>query len=326
MIYNYKVKQNKSYFNNKTNQAISNGRYAVISIDLDTNLDFYLFYLPITCLSWRLINFEPLILAVISETTFSNNLVLKTMEYLNNFQFKVIYLKSEPNYSKMTGMLARLFIGVVDEMLSDNDFIFQTDADLLPINKTYYNNFDNTDSIKLFDVSSFQSPIGKFNYKGIDYQMFFMGHIGMTKKQWREVMQFDQTNKLTGNEILNLVRQFYGDSRIKTNEKIKRGDKVWFLDQYIVSINIHEYLKRTNSKMYKNLSPGIKLDRIWSDKKWIDTFKNKYDSINDVHLFHENYIEKIHFLNLLIKKLFNKSQQIVLNNYINEFMALKKKV
>jgi len=38
----------------------------------------------------------------------------------------------------MTGMLARLFIGVVDEMLSDNDFIFQTDADLLPINKIYY--------------------------------------------------------------------------------------------------------------------------------------------------------------------------------------------
>jgi len=54
-------------------------------------------------------------------------------------------------------MLARLFIGVVDE-LADDDFIFQTDADLLPIKSSYYNKFDTTDSIKHFDVSSFQSP------------------------------------------------------------------------------------------------------------------------------------------------------------------------
>ena len=316
--------QTKNFFSNNNHKEISNSRFAVISIDFETKLDFYLFYLPITCLSWRLINFEPIILAVISETTFSNKLVLKTIEYLNYFKFKIIYLKSEPNYSKMTGMLARLFIGVVDE-LSDNDFIFQTDADLLPINKIYYNRFDNTDLIKLFDVSSFQSPIGGFNYKGIHYQMFFMGHIGMTKKQWREVMQFNETTKFNGNEVLNLVKRFFGDSRIKSNDNIQRGDQVWYLDQYIVSINIHRYLKRKNTQMYKNISPGIKLDRIWSDEKWLDTFKNKYDSINDVHLFHENYKEKLSFLNLLINKLFNKQQQDVLDKYIKEFMAIKQK-
>jgi hypothetical protein len=79
-------------------------------------------------------------------------------------------------------------------------------------------------------------------------------------------------------------------------------------------------------KMQEYLSTDYNITSYVGQNLKVDTFKNKYDSINDVHLFHENYIEKIHFLNLLIKKLFNKSQQIVLNNYINEFMALKKKV
>ena len=214
----------------KLENPIQNGHYAAISIDLDTELEFYLFYLPITCLSWRVVNFEPIILAAISNTTFNNKLVLKTVEYLNYFNFKIVYLKTVPNYGKMTGMLARLFIGLVDE-LAENDFIFQTDADLLPINKTYYNRFDNTSLIKHFDVSSFQSWMGKFGYNGSSYMMLFMGHIGMTKRQWRDVMQFDGNTKLNGDAILNLVRQFYGNSSLKKNNEFRRGDDAWFLDQ-----------------------------------------------------------------------------------------------
>lgn len=77
-------------------------------------------------------------------------------------------------------MLARLFVGLIkDDLISNNDIIFQTDADLIPINKKYYQSFDKSDSIKILDVSSFQSPIGKFRYKMKSYQMYFMGHIGM---------------------------------------------------------------------------------------------------------------------------------------------------
>ena len=166
--------------------------------------------------------------------------------------------------------------------------------------------------------------MGEFGYNGTNYMMLFMGHIGMTKKQWREVMQFNDKMKLDSGIVLNLVRQFYGNSSIKKNNEFTRGDDAWFLDQKIVSINIARYLKKNNnSQIYKNMSPGIKLDRIWSDEKWLDTFNNKYDSINDVHLFHENYKEKLNFLNLLCKKMFNKQRNIALDKYINEYMALK---
>ena len=217
-------------------KPISNGHYAAISIDLDTNREFYIFYLPITCLSWRLVNFEPIILAAVSNSTFSSKLVLKTLEYLDYFKFKIIYLNTLPQYSTMVGMISRLLVGLIDE-LSENDFIFQTDADLLPINKSYYNRFDNTSSIKHFDVSSFQTWMGEFGYNGTNYMMLFMGHIGMTKKQWREVMQFNDKMKLDSGIVLNLVKQFYGNSSIKKNNEFTRGDDAWFLDQKIVSIN-----------------------------------------------------------------------------------------
>ena len=308
-------------------KTINSGRYAVISIDLDTNLDFYLFYLPITAMSWRLIDFEPLIIAVVLDQTDSNILAKKTLEYLEILKVKVIFLKSLPKYSKITGMLTRLFVGIIDD-LSDNDFIFQSDADLLPINKTYYNNFDKTDDIKLFDVSSFQSPIGKFGWRGRDYQMYFMGHIGMTKKQWRHIMHFNENSskyKFNGESIISLVREYFDDSRLKANHDIHRGDETWYLDQHIISINIQKHLDDPKNKMYRNPSPGIKLDRIWSDEKWLSTLANKYKDINDVHLFHENYLEKMNFLDLLLIKMFSKQDKAFIDKYIKEFMEIKLK-
>ena len=347
LLTSFYLLNNKSNHKNEADEHAfksPNKTFAIISINLDTNLEFYLFYLPMTCLSWRLVNYEPIIIAVTSNVTKSNKLATKTLEYLNLFQVKVILIESVANYEKMTGMLARLFVGLIkDDLISNNDIIFQTDADLIPINKKYYQSFDKSDSIKILDVSSFQSPIGKFSYKMKSYQMYFMGHIGMKqsinisikfmktfslgmkKWQWKEIMHFYTTTgyKLNGESILKLVKKYYGESLIKKNDEIKRGDNVWFLDQHIISINIAKYLRNRNNKLFTKLSPGIKLDRIWSDEKWLTTFNSKYESINDVHLFHENYVQKMKFLLLLFKKLFNKHQMIIFDKYIREFMSLK---
>lgn len=307
--------------------SVKNGRHAVISVDLDTDLDFYLFYLPITCLSWRLIGFEPLILAIYSDGTKNNSLVGKTVEYLEFFKIKIIYLKNIAGHNKMLGMLARLLVGLVDQNdIHDDAFIFQSDADLLPINKSYYNKFDETNSIKVLDVSSFQTPMGKFSYKGKKYRMFYMGHIGMRKKQWREIMNFNdnQTNfQLNSKSILNMVKEYYGESKIKKDEEIVRGDSVWSLDQFILSINIARYLRKTRSNLFENPSNGIKLDREWTDSKWMDVLKNKYDMINDVHLFHDNYLEKLHLLELLLTKMFKIEDNLILKRYTREFVDIK---
>jgi len=191
-------------------------RYAIVSVNLDTESDYYLFYLPIVCMSWRKIGFEPIVFGVHSEnnrssTSSSSKLAQKTIEYLELFHVKLRYLNAFTGYSKMSGMLARLLIGIVDDdLVKDEDFIFQTDADLLPINKTYYNRFDENskNSIHLFDISSYKDPIqGKYKFKTKNYKMLYMAHIGMTKKQWREVLNLNKfDHKFDGHTILKLVK------------------------------------------------------------------------------------------------------------------------
>ena len=152
-----------------------------------------------------------------------------------------------------------------------------------------------------------------------------MGHIGMKKKQWREIMGFENNSKykFNGESVINLIKEYFGDSRLKKNNDIQRGDETWYCDQHIISINIQRHLDKQN-KMYRNPSPGMKLDRIWSDEKWLNTLFERYKDINDVHLFHENYLEKMKFLDFLLKKMFPKDKKTILDKYIKEFMDIKK--
>ncbi len=301
--------------------------FAILSVNLDTNLDFYVFYLPMVCLSWRLVNYEPIIIAVYLKSIQSNKLAQKTLEYLNLFEFKIVYLKSEPNYDRITSMLARLFVGSLSEdLIKQNDIIFQTDADLIPINKNYYNNFNNKDifnSINLLDISSYKSPISKFKHKNKFYQMFYMAHIGMSKMKWYEIMKLNADSSFDFKSMLNSIKKNYDNTSVKKNKEIKRGDMNWFLDQFILSVNIADYLKANKNVTFLiSNSRGIKLDRVWSDKEWLNTLKSKYNLINDVHLYHENYIDKMNNLILLFNKLFNNS--MLINKYINEFIIIKK--
>ena len=49
----------------------------------------------------------------------------------------------------------------------------------------------------------------------------------------------------------------------------------------------------------------------------------KYDQINDVHLFHENYEKKIKLIEHLLKKLFHGETLSILNKYLIEFIKIK---
>jgi len=320
---------NDNYISTQTNDNETIKAYAVMSVNFNTDLYFYFFYLPIVCLSWRLINYEPIIISVYSNSTPISKQAKKTIEYLNLYKIKIAYLKTESNYERTTGMLARLFVSLLNEdFVKNNDIIFQTDADLVPINKKYYHSFNkDPNSIKFFDIQNFALPMGTFRYspEDKDYQMFLMMHIGMSKQKWFEIMKFNNESLFEGKMVLNLIKEYYGDSFVIKNKELKTGDEAWFLDQRILSINIAKYLKANkNSSMYINKSSGIKLDRYISDQKWLEIINTyKYDLLDFVHLYQGNFVEKLNISVLLFKKLFNQKQFISIEKYINEFLAIK---
>jgi len=103
------------------------------------------------------------------------------------------------------------------------------------------------------------------------------------------------------------------------------------MDQKLVSIHIDNYLRDHESsqlqqKVISKKYDGNKLDRIYSEKKWMDMFQNDYKSIIDSHLFHENYLEKINFIFLIISQQLEKENIMILKKYVREFIQIKNRI
>lgn len=307
-------------------------KYAVISTTIDLGRDFYLFYLPISALAWRRIGYEPIVILItdeIEENTsrlLENKLVRKTIDYLNVFNIKIYYLPTKTNYENYVGMLARIFVGALpSELVEDKDFIITTDTDLLPVDLGYYN-LPNTNSIKILNAFC----CGSFEHENVNYQMYPMGHVGMRKKQWRELMNLTENNKLNGETILKKIEEFYKSKKyIKLNWEFGKGDENWYLDQKTLSIAIYNYVyKQKKSNLQKIKYSGFRLDRGWSETfwNWLLYFNQNYNLITDCHSYQENIYENWHILQRLLKVIFSKEVNSILDSYYNEFFTIRKEL
>ena len=251
------INVNVKYVNNNNNNNKSNtesfGKYVAISTSLEFEKDFYMFYLPMTCESWRRIGFEPIIIIVISgvndlfvdlqtynyKSEINSNkqivaklsrLQLKVIEYLNRLQLKVFYLKSFRNYEAQIGMLARLFIGYISNeyIANDNDYIILGDTDLIPINPQYYDFKNDSELITVWNAFCCQ----KFEYNNEIFREYPMSHIGMKKHMWRNILTFDSEfdvflinssfNSIgfDRSSIVRVINDFYGQNRFVINTDI----------------------------------------------------------------------------------------------------------
>lgn len=73
-------------------------KFVVISSNLDSNKNAYLFNLPMVCMSWRRLNFEPIVLIIWSKLSRINNLANKTIEYLRLFNIQIKFIRAPSNY------------------------------------------------------------------------------------------------------------------------------------------------------------------------------------------------------------------------------------
>ena len=228
-------------------------KYVAISTSLEFEKDFYLFYLPMTCESWRRIGFEPIIILVLTEVnetfidlnTFNyrseinkNKLIsanlsllqLKVIEYLNRLQVKIFYLRSFKNYEAQIGMLARLFIGYIsnDYITDDNDYIILGDTDLIPINLEYYDFEYKNDAITIWNAFCCK----KFEHKKFLYREYPMSHIGMRKYMWKNILTYDsqfdvffinrsfEIISVDRSSIVKLINHFFGQNQFVINSKM----------------------------------------------------------------------------------------------------------
>ena len=226
--------------------------YVAISTNLQTDKEYYIFYLPIVCEAWRRVGYEPILIFVINDlnntqinlnssiqlndfdvgknenkvlTAKLNSLQLKVVEQLQELNVKIYYFRSFRNYEVQLGMLARIFIGFVSSkyIQDPNAFIILSDTDLIPIRRSYYR--PKKGAINIWNAFC----CGNFTFKEVTYQEYPMSHVGMRKFEWMQLLMFNsrldkfysnRTANINRFSIVKVINDFYGENRFLMNNQI----------------------------------------------------------------------------------------------------------
>ncbi len=298
--------------------------------------DYYFFQLPMIVKAWQRIGFQPIVILVTQTYPVQDKLALQCIIYLIRFKAKLVYLISPPGYEVLLSMTSRIFIGLIDSQegkyLQDDDFVVTSDSDLYPINKAYY--LDNIMS------SNYEQSIylwnafccGEFMFENKSYSMFPIGHIGMTKKMWREVVLGDrdpQSLHMNSEFILNELKLFKkNESFFKTNSEIKKGDEVWYFDQIMISVLIQRFYEKNKDQVDLNkiVYTGLRLDRGMSFDLLITPDYETNGVFTDFHSFQEDIYTRIHSILKIFDKLFDLESIISIEKYTTSFLLIKNSI
>ena len=328
-------------------------KYVLISTSVQESKDFYTIYLPVVCQAWLKIHFQPIVVLVLSDSfirpsngssrhfrTRLNLMQLKVIEYLKRMpQVKIYYFTAKPGYDVATGMLARMFVGFMTERYieSDNDFVLLSDSDLVPIDATYYELPTDANVMANQIVIWNAHCCGNLSFRGKSYQQYPMSHIGMTKRHWRRIIQFDMARQSTSlddattysfssDSIERKLENFYNEANyMKKSAEIERGDRMWSTDQFLMSVSIEEYAHAFGVSLDKRHYKGMRLDRSQSSDSWRSSIDSRFDMLTDAHLYHDHIFVEPDLLSKLYKKLFNDPFVIeILDEYLNQYILIRR--
>lgn len=306
----------------------SGRKFVVISSTLEYFKDHYMFHLPLTAQSWRRLNFEPIIFVVSKSMNETNKLAQVVLKYLKILNVTVVHIHSVKDYEVIIGMVSRLFCGLLpDNLIKDNEIILTSDTDLFPLSSDYFS-LDKTGSIKLWNIDCCDD----FKYNNKIYKMYTMLNIGMTKQQWREVMNLENQNdyRLDGESVLKLIRNLFGEDYIKKNNEISRGKQtenpVWYLDQMTISVKIHEYaVEQMRANLTKIKFKGTRLNRnLFFNKNWFNRRQLTY--LTDFHSFHADVFDNWSNLREFLDRIFDSSLTSIFEIYYQEYLNIRNQI
>lgn len=153
----------------------------------DTN-DVYSFFLPIVNLLWRERGYKEVVLLVgdrqLWASTGKNRCVL---EFLEKSGSRIIYVKQVPSYKSSTiAQFSRLF-AYADSSFAPLDYILISDADMLPLSRTWFDQQDMTKRWHFFGGNAYLGYIGDASPSKLP-QKLPICYIGARVADWAVVM------------------------------------------------------------------------------------------------------------------------------------------
>jgi hypothetical protein len=285
----------------------------------------YCFFLPITILTWKRIGYDCIVIISVLKDLKINAAHLKAIETIESLGVKPIIVEIKHDNSamvRMFSMVSRLFSGAID-VLNDDDFVLTSDSDLIPIkNSTYH--FESLDNINIINAFC----CGNFLFKNKTYNMYPIGHIGMKKKYWRDVMKLDQDFKFNGGSVLDHLREkaFKGQFN-ESSDLIAGGTSSWYYDQVLVSVRISDYMMDNDTKILVKKFPlgGDRLDRAGavSEFFWKHIKNTGLMNYGDAHLYRSPEIfQKWQLTQNLLDLILSEKDNEFIKKYFSEYKML----
>jgi hypothetical protein len=219
-----------------------------------------------------------------------------------------VHLESVPETRVSMSQIARLFAAKLP-WIQDRDLIMTSDADIVPISRTLY------DQIGPEGVTILNSDCcGKFRHSESlpEVVMYPITNIAATKKIWLALMEFEDDGVLQEQYIQFWLEKHYG-KRVPT-EPLTKGSDTWYMDQLAVSVQI---AKHKNSIQVVKMPRASRVDRI--DRSFQHTWPSKLEhsallNKTDAHLFMPAFDQKIwpEMYNLMTRLLRDEDANAVL--------------
>lgn len=223
-----------------------------------------------------------------------------------------VFLDPPQGNKVMLSQTSRLFASTLVPDIQDQDYLLTSDVDLWPFSANPYVLYHH----KSLLVLNFMC-CGMFEHKGVKVRQVPMSNIGASVKTWKELVT-------TGNRSLpstakGIVEYFNKEFNLSM-ANIKKGSVGWYFDQKMVSILIHEWMKKGNhkDKVYMK-ARNVGSDRIDRGNWKVETLEGKTDS----HLLlvdgykMENWQRTLKLLELMYPK--NASEIDFANSYVDKF-------
>ena len=182
-------------------------RYVINSSDIN---DTYSFFIPIIGLLWRERGYNPIILLVGDRGLWNSSKRNKcVLDFSEKIGLKVMFVKQILNYKSSTiAQVSRLF-ACADPFFKSDDYILTSDADMLPLSRTWFDQYDVNKTFNFFGGNAYLGYIGEASPSKLP-QKFPICYIGSNVINWRQVMNIKELNLQISMEQLIKEREAAG--------------------------------------------------------------------------------------------------------------------
>lgn len=274
--------------------------------------NIYGFFVPILGRLWRdLIGYKPLFILFKDEDEWTRSpdtaFILKM---LKDDGHEIIFIKPVDGYRTSTVMQLSRVLAAAVPSIKDEDYLLTTDADMLPLNRTYFYQQDPNYRFHIFSADAYTDIAS-----GRPAPKYPMCYLGAKAQDWKSVMNIT-TNDIDAEAKRALEGRLdtwhndedYFISCLHRHPSFHRGRLEKTKDHYSIG-SCELFIRRWDGsgRAFKRFDRAA-----WS-------YENKQDAI-DAHFFRPGYTERGFLLKLI--STFHPSSLEWVTNYVDTFSKL----